>query len=227
ISSTPHNEPAVSIARGVPPTDLQGIDGSLLFNRQRRLATLASLLRFNRYVVMVTIPFLYCDPLWFSFNSHNLQSKHRLTMTRTLLGSVPSTRLSKIVSIKLDLKPADNEPSSSPLNYLGHLLHITRNCGRPADDQVAHMEGEVFESMCAVDRMHPACLASFHNKTDLAWYFYQVILYRETIWSLVAPIPDQLESLTIALSNIRRYHEVINRFGRPESIDFILDELFD
>ncbi|KAF9101870.1 hypothetical protein BGX29_005165 [Mortierella sp. GBA35] len=110
---------------------------------------------------------------------------------------------------------------------ISFAVHITRNCGRPAEDQVAHMEGEVFESMCAVDRMHPACLASFHNKTDLAWYFYQVILYRETSWSLVAPIPDQLESLTIVLSNIRRYHEVINRFGRPESIDFILDELFD
>ncbi|KAG0210524.1 hypothetical protein BGX33_004841 [Mortierella sp. NVP41] len=104
---------------------------------------------------------------------------------------------------------------------------IMRKLSDLTEKELAFIEGEEFVRMCPVGRMHPACLRYFVNETYVLQCFYKIILYRETIWTLAAPVLDQLESLTIPLSDTHRYHGVIDSLGRLGPIQFILDELFD
>ncbi|KAG0210522.1 hypothetical protein BGX33_004839 [Mortierella sp. NVP41] len=201
------------------------------------LVTLISLLCVSRYIAMVTLPFLYRDPLrCIALIEGKNKGRQMRAMIRTLLGGIPGSHLSRVLSLAYGLDSTSTELAPAPLDYLRHIHHLSFNMSRfaeylikgrhnLAETALAFMEGEEFERMCLVDRMHPACLRTFKNKTDLSMYFYEVTLYRETMWTLAAPNLDQLVSLAIPLSDIHRYQKAIDRLGRLESVHFILDEL--
>ncbi|KAG0073699.1 hypothetical protein BGZ90_011376 [Linnemannia elongata] len=54
-------------------------------------------------------------------------------------------------------------------------------------------------------------------------YLYPIVIYRELIWSLSVPILDQLESLTLPLSDVQRYHNVLHRLRNLKRIHFVKD----
>ncbi|KAK5821494.1 hypothetical protein F5H01DRAFT_403330 [Linnemannia elongata] len=65
------------------------------------------------------------------------------------------------------------------------------------------------------------------NRKDQTFYhLHRVILLREATWALASLILDQLESLTLPLSDIGRYRAVIERFGRLERLCFFQDEIY-
>ncbi|KAG0258056.1 hypothetical protein BGZ95_005067, partial [Linnemannia exigua] len=96
---------------------------------------------------------------------------------------------------------------------------------RVSAEEMAFVQGKDFWNSCPTDRMHPTALQNCNSRWELAWYFHQMAMYRETVWTLAAPILDQLESLTAPLSDIHRYIQVIARLGRLETLVFILDEV--
>ncbi|KAG0309197.1 hypothetical protein BGZ97_013135 [Linnemannia gamsii] len=56
--------------------------------------------------------------------------------------------------------------------------------------------------------------------------YRQVLLYRETTWLLAEPIMEQLQSLTIPLSDIKRYISIVCRMESLEHIRYLMDELW-
>ncbi|KAF9541135.1 hypothetical protein EC957_003377 [Mortierella hygrophila] len=105
-------------------------------------------------------------------------------------------------------------------DYLSHVRHLNPpafDCWEPlifqpdkepTTEELAYLQGEEYEGV-------------------LLPHLHSIIVYREVIWSLASPILDQLESLTIPLSEIDRYLQVVNRLGRLECIDLSIDEVYE
>ncbi|KAK3845576.1 MAG: hypothetical protein J3R72DRAFT_436103, partial [Linnemannia gamsii] len=215
-------------------------------NNKQSLATLAALLRVNRYIATVTVPFLYRNPF------HGLASavtcwSYQRNVVCALLSDISIDNISKVVALEfniisdtnteqLDFLPSPPPPPPRPLNYLCHLHHLdftlyrfTQTMMRKrlsvSAEEMAFIEGKKFWDSGPIDRMHLATLQKESNQCELALYFHQMAMYRETVWTLATPILDQLQSLTTPLSDIHRYTQVIDRLGRLETMVFVLEEV--
>ncbi|KAG0064541.1 hypothetical protein BGZ89_009042 [Linnemannia elongata] len=143
----------------------------------------------------------------------------------------------------LRFSPLPTASASTQFDYLSHVRHISpvRYDGRRvyhfwpeskslSTEETAYIEEhqDEVEHQCQLDGVTVApdffdiCL---HKKWVLC-YLHGVSLLRETIWALAVPILDQLESLTIPLSDIRRYRAVVERLGRLERICILQDEIY-
>ncbi|KAF9151727.1 hypothetical protein BG015_006274 [Linnemannia schmuckeri] len=79
-----------------------------------------------------------------------------------------------------------------------------------------------FMSICPLVDIDPAC--SLHSDPkSLAVALIPIVVYREAIWALASPNLDQLVSLSIPLSDIRRYHDIVARLGKLEFIHVAVD----
>ncbi|KAF9911497.1 hypothetical protein EC991_003299 [Linnemannia zychae] len=88
------------------------------------------------------------------------------------------------------------------------------------------VHGDGYRRQCGVDQMLP----TYYGKYRYDWHlrqFYHVVLFREMTWALAEPVLEQLQSLTIPISGIDRYLAVVARLKQLESVQFLLDELFD
>ncbi|KAF9148404.1 hypothetical protein BG015_009866 [Linnemannia schmuckeri] len=201
------------------------------------LTSLKVLLRINQYIAQVTLPFIYRNPFC-DERAYILFGKqgHR-GMARTLLGNVLGdvTGLSEdvILEFKLDLSPspsatnidamnASGLPRLRPLNYLGHLhcrnIHMRIFTGTSLESKTNFRW-----SRCLFNnRMDPD---DVEEKKELAWYFWEAALYRNTLWALATPVLDQLEALESPLSDIFRWTRVVDRLARLETLRFCLDEV--
>ncbi|KAG0287187.1 hypothetical protein BGZ96_008866 [Linnemannia gamsii] len=66
-----------------------------------------------------------------------------------------------------------------------------------------------------------------NNPAAVILLVYRIVVDREAIWALSAPIFSQLESITIPYSDIRRYVEPVACLEKLERIHIILDLSFD
>ncbi|KAF9087047.1 hypothetical protein BGX23_008406, partial [Mortierella sp. AD031] len=97
-----------------------------------------------------------------------------------------------------------------------------------SDKELEFIQGQEFESICQLDGLLPPPFRNdrrSYTKGTFLRLCHPIVLYHETIWTLAAPIFEQLESLTISLSDVHRYHEVIHRLGRLELIKLLLDTI--
>jgi hypothetical protein len=97
----------------------------------------------------------------------------------------------------------------------------------PTVEDQAYLQGEEYahlrQSICVL----PTFVNSYRSEDEYLRHLHNTIVYRELVWSLASPILDRLESLTIPLSDIDRYLEVIDRLGRLERIEVTIDEVYE
>ncbi|KAG0361669.1 hypothetical protein BGX24_005314, partial [Mortierella sp. AD032] len=207
-------------------------------NNKQSLASLAALLRVNRYIATVTVPFIYRNPFR-DLATADVSSSYQRNIVCALLSDIPVGNIPKIVALEFNIISETNReqldplsppsPPPRPLNYLGHLHNldfimyrfaesIMRKHSSVSAEEMAFIQGEEFWNSCPIDRMHPTALQRYSSRWELAWYFHQMAMYRETVWTLAAPILDHLRSLTAPLSDIHRYIQVIDRLGRLETL---------
>lgn len=121
--------------------------------------------------------------------------------------------------------PSPISASSGPtqFDYLSHVRHI--NHPRYGERQYRFWTDGKFLSteesayieehsndvvlQCQLDDVTVAPdFSRFMQEKELAYYLHEINLFRKTTWALANPILDQLESLTVPLSDVHRYREV-------------------
>ncbi|KAG0290565.1 hypothetical protein BGZ96_005959 [Linnemannia gamsii] len=157
---------------------------------------LVALLRVNRYIATIVLPFLYRDP--FNGYGHNTSIiKPLLTQTLfsydTYCKSLPPLTSDSATSntvhpfLVMRLKqflplPISASSDLTQFDYLSHVRHI--NHAR------AGLQCQLDDVMVALD------ISKFMEKKELAFYLHEVSLFREMTWGLANATLDQLESLT-------------------------------
>lgn len=216
--------------------------------------TLFALCRVNRTISRVATLFLYQDPfhLLKDYNKrYDIRGCLARSLLATLLTSIPVAQLHPALRLDMDLViNPDHAPDTdifspslllSPgcINHVRLLRHF--NVGtytfleyvdggmEPKDYSPAELDyihGQEFLNMYLIDRKDATCLKDSQSKEQLMLY-YPNVLYREATWSLAEPILEQLKSLSFLLSDIRRYIQMVDRLGRLERVEVILDMVFD
>ncbi|KAF9272911.1 hypothetical protein BGZ88_004258 [Linnemannia elongata] len=232
-----------------------------IIKRDRREArtSLNALLRVNRYIGQVTLPFIYRQPFLSEYCTAFVVRGLR-ELVRTLLCDIllcgEKVPKNLIEEFQLDSSRYTNtdvksiHPTMKWLNYIGHLRYldfdirrfttsILKDDHQFSQDEVDYIEGDEFWSQCPVSNDSMVLDTTITNnmdsdeleerldqrKKELAWYFWGVGLYRDTLWTLATPVLDQLEGLSFPLSDISRWTGVVDRLGRLETLEFILDEI--
>ncbi|KAF9129049.1 hypothetical protein BGW39_004526 [Mortierella sp. 14UC] len=190
-------------------------------------AVLTKLARVNRYIYMVTLPFLYRNP--FIFYPYKT-GERAWTLYRTLLASVPRTNLhpALLLEFKLDESTAAR-PNPPLLDHLRHLL-IEPNAFRECilQGHGAVLVGEKMSDLLELLQRLPSPYVQFvQSKEDLLRLCHSAVVFRELNWSLASPILEQLETLSIPVSDIHRYFNIIDRLSRLEQIYFVMDEVYE
>lgn len=197
------------------------------------LANLATLLRVNRYIALVTLPFLYRDPLK-AINHVTREGIRTRALLRTLLASTPVADLHPALLFEFELDATNSPELDSPgLNYIHNVYNLDiisyqfRDCMQGATSKSRIKETEY--TLERLDSMPPAFIENFQDqaKERLLWCCHQDVVFKELIWTLATPILEQLESLSIPLSDISRYRHAIDRLPRLEHVRFILDVIYD
>ncbi|KAK3809852.1 MAG: hypothetical protein J3R72DRAFT_499072 [Linnemannia gamsii] len=212
---------------------------------------LATLLRTNKYLASVILPYLYTNPFqltvtddtlrWMFNRVHYMATPaNSVVLTKMLLARLypNSSDLPTIVSLSYRLlgsNPHEQQhgtftPSSlcSPLDYFAHIRHldhfaliIEKPIGIFIDD--SYMETDEYKSLCSIDRILPWCLSDFDPEVVNYW----PVLRREVTWAIARPILEQLRSLVVFVSDIRRFLGVVDRLVNLEKVRFSLDEVLD
>ncbi|KAF9088696.1 hypothetical protein BGX23_007156 [Mortierella sp. AD031] len=195
-------------------------------------AALATLLRVNKYIANLTLPYLYSNPYrrQTGFVSNSLR-----TLSRTLLDQANLTYIPEIITLAFKAKPRRQSRPAPPLDYLVHIRHLdlepcivigNRSWGDWVlkTKEMAYIETEDFKAICRLDRLLP----SFANGNgELMYNNYWNILKRRTTWALASTVPEQLKSLVLPISDIDRYLGLVDRLTNLEHLRFNLDEIFD
>lgn len=210
-----------------------------ILKEQGDTATLASLLRTNTHISSSTLPFLYSDPYQWApfvirndFNPKLVNIAHKLTCL--LLHQTPVGSISPLLSFVFpDLIPQTRSSSPpSPLDYLRQIRHL--RLGSWAIDlhtidekRISKSKPDIFEDQdfqrqwqldhALIGRESMAMEEVLRNSR------YCVLAFQEANWALSSPILEQLQSLTISVSDIQRYNGVVSRFRRLESVDIVMD----
>ncbi|KAF9147609.1 hypothetical protein BG015_010714 [Linnemannia schmuckeri] len=196
---------------------------------KKNLAQLATLLRVNRYISLVTLPFLYRDPFKAVRDVYR-GSKRSRALLRTLLSSTSVTNLHPALLFEFELNATSPEFDLPRLDY----THIMRNVDiTPYQFRDCMQEGtsksrikETDYILERLDRIPPDYIDNSQGKKFLTWCCHQDIVFKELVWTFVSPILEQLETLSIPLSDITRYHQEIDRLPRLEHVHFILDVIY-
>ena len=146
----------------------------------------------------------------------------------------------------LILQQHSNSTRSFRFDYLAHVRNMTppRNSYRNWDHHgrlllvndfqqpnvskvtKKYVHSPDFLASCPPFRANPVC--SYHSDPEaMLLYLYPIVVYRELIWSLSVPILDQLESLTLPLSDVQRYHNVLHRLKNLKRIHIVKDLMIE
>ncbi|KAG9069604.1 hypothetical protein KI688_010508 [Linnemannia hyalina] len=215
--------------------------------------TLAALCRVNRHISRVTIPFLYKDPFRLADDRVYKVKAPRLSraLIRSLVIRLPTTHVHPALLLGLHIppyftttnnnnsiktSPDSMSPTSRSIDYHGLIRHLNiypstflvyNSAGTPKPNyavEKAYIHGQTFLDMYLKDRKDATCVKT--SQSSLLLQYYPNVLHREATWTLAAPILDQLESLTILLSDLDRYCQVVDRLGRLEHLVVYLDVAF-
>ncbi|OAQ32629.1 hypothetical protein K457DRAFT_123261 [Linnemannia elongata AG-77] len=128
--------------------------------------------------------------------------------------------------------------ASTQFNYLRYVRHINHINHTDYDEPFSSEETayrkehkDDLQRQCQLDDVVVPPYSFVNNwdgnrKDQTFYHLHRVILLREATWALASLILDQLESLTLPLSDIGRYRAVIERFGRLERLCFFQDEVY-
>ncbi|KAK3808077.1 MAG: hypothetical protein J3R72DRAFT_481118 [Linnemannia gamsii] len=215
---------------------------SALKNRQCHF--LASLCQVNKRFCHITTRFLY--------QNTSLQMKDRQSrqLLQTLISNIPTHTLHPAVILGLGIVINCNDaynsdsnnnnislPSPSGLNhlYLTRCLDFKpiKYTGYDAQGinrdytttEMDYINSQEFLDMYLTDRKDANCLKEPHSQDRLLCYYPNAV-YREAIWSLAEPIFEQLERLTFVLSDLRRYHNNVDRLEKLEYLSVNFDLVF-
>ncbi|KAG0282049.1 hypothetical protein BGZ96_000885 [Linnemannia gamsii] len=204
-------------------------------NDSASLRTFCALLRVNRCIATAALPYLYHDP---HRGIYYERSDKKRECTRSLLACLSFDVLPPTLAHCLARDPLFTQAPNPTFDYLSYVryLHpplfgqeplIFRPDKEYTVEELAYLQGEGYsrlrQSICVL----PTYVSSYSSENEFLRDLHKTILYRETVWSLAFPILDQLESLTIPLSDIDRYVEAIDRLGRLERIDVCIDEVYE
>ncbi|KAF9154558.1 hypothetical protein BG015_000634 [Linnemannia schmuckeri] len=130
----------------------------------------------------------------------------------------------------------DNTAAFS-MDYLAHLRHLDVEWVaeenyhsapniKPTERLKIFMRGDEYEQMMSLNRLLEAWVDGNGLQGVRLWCLWP-ILRREVTWTIAMPIMEQLQSLVIPVSDIRRYHNAIDRLSNLEQIRCSLDEPCD
>ncbi|KAF9136034.1 hypothetical protein BGW39_007997 [Mortierella sp. 14UC] len=208
--------------------------------------SLAALLQTSRYIASIALPFLYDDP----YRQHihdimlvveNTPIRSEYVLSHMLLSQLPPDSYSSVISHTLRLGPSNTRTafaSNSPLDYFAYIRHLRlpagavdlgyfwpRGCWHPDTD--AFMNGPEFSRMRKAHNLLPAYDDNMGIEEEIQFYHFQVVLWREALWTLASPIFEQLQSMTISVFDLDRYSRIQGRLGSLEHIHFALDDVVD
>ncbi|KAF9079965.1 hypothetical protein BGX23_002886 [Mortierella sp. AD031] len=219
-------------------------------SQQDNTSALATLLRVNKYIASVALPYLYSEP--FRPHFHNRRAEPTSTggqsrvdpavsaeqLTRMLLGRGSVKDLPRAVTLAFNLDPNTPGKTNSPIEYFAHIRdlclerwstgpHYSWDFKDPSAEVQEYIQTDKFKALCHMDRLCPDYARRFKPETKLLFYYFRVILNREANWALASPILGQVRTLTIPISDIGRYLRVVDRLESLEHVRFRLDEAFD
>ncbi|KAG0287736.1 hypothetical protein BGZ96_008366 [Linnemannia gamsii] len=195
----------------------------------------SALVRVNRSIATNVLPYLYHYP---HTGIHYSQVIKKGDGTRSLLACLSFTSLPPTLAHYLARDPLLTQAPKPTFDYLScvRYLHPPAFEKEPliflpdkehTVEEKAYLQGEEYARLRRSICVLPAYVNSYSSEDEFFLHLHNIIVYRETVWSLASPILDQLESLTIPLSDIDRYLEVIGRLSRLERIDIIIDEVYE
>ncbi|KAF9545487.1 hypothetical protein EC957_010903 [Mortierella hygrophila] len=127
-------------------------------------------------------------------------------------------------------------PVPSSLNYFAHIHHLNLDVGAMDPLQPVSQENWRSEQMYFLSaefsqlrRSHHLARTysnSLYHQRELVNMPRQVLLYREVTWLFANPVLEQLQSLTIPLSDIKRYTNIVCMMKSLEHIRYLLDEIW-
>ncbi|KAG0293021.1 hypothetical protein BGZ96_003424 [Linnemannia gamsii] len=97
------------------------------------------------------------------------------------------------------------------------------------DDEEAEQSfylSDEFNHLCQSYYLAPAYAKVISSNQEHFYLYRQVLLYRDVTWLFANPILEQLQSLTIPLSDIKRYTCIVCRMESLEHIRYLLDEVW-
>ncbi|KAG0304281.1 hypothetical protein BGZ97_001558 [Linnemannia gamsii] len=211
-----------------------------------RTEDLATLLRVNKLLASVTLPYLYGECFRLTYQRMNDQKFHPgFVLTRLLLGcaSVASgVELPLLLRLTYGtdaVTGTDNKPTVLArfyFNYLSHVRHLELqhwNLG-PFNSQTpipleaqSYVQGQDFENQCPMDLLAPSFVKKCATTGSLHQSLFPFILRREVNWTLANPIFEQLLSLTIPVSCVDRYLVAVGRLESLQRLTFVMDERYD
>ncbi|KAH7038647.1 hypothetical protein BKA57DRAFT_473822 [Linnemannia elongata] len=125
-------------------------------------------------------------------------------------------------------------PVPSSLNYFAHIRHLNLDVGAMDPLQPLSQEDWRSEQMYFLSNEFSQLRRSHHLARAYADLLYhqqgpvsihrRLLLYREVTWLFANNVLEQLQSLTIPLSDIKRYINIVCRMGSLEHIRYLLDE---
>ncbi|KAG0275561.1 hypothetical protein BGZ96_003743 [Linnemannia gamsii] len=209
------------------------------------LRALASLCRANSHISRVTIPFLYNNPFHqlakrgcFRHAPRQCRALVRSLVTKILTTQVhPALLLGLDVEANITINTNTNTDTRaippSRTDYIGCIRHLDigeatflvyAGFGKSySDAEKEYIEGHEFQKMYFADRKYATCLKK--SVSNLCLKYYPNVLLREATWTLAAPILDQLESFTIHLSDLERYHRLQEDETMRHLIQFVKDHI--
>lgn len=218
---------------------------------QDDVSTLATLLRVNKYIASITLPYLYQEPFQNSFHQWKWNSNEancvdtmdhllRMLLTHYGTGTLSDDDIPKVVSLHFNIAAYRSTITIStnprPLNYAAHIRHLS-------------LQGWAFSKPRFHKKVYPPEVQEYINGPEfMALYPFdlfvlryehsdrqntirllclRMLLHREATWMLASPILEQLQTLVIPTSDVNRYLGVLDRLGQLECVRFLLDEVFD
>ncbi|KAF9902311.1 hypothetical protein EC991_005051 [Linnemannia zychae] len=236
----------------LPIECLEQIIHYLVLTYFRSRHPLVSLCQVNKHISTIATPFMYRNTLQVlgrvSINEKKRQRSRILL--QTLISNIPTSHLHPALLLGLGIENNtinaagcnNNIGASLPyptrLNILRLTYHLNLMLMKYADydaqgnerdlttAELDYIHGQEFLDMYLADRKDATCLQDSHSKDRLLCYYHNII-YREAIWSLAEPILEQLETLTIVLSDLDRYHKSVSRLAKLEHLYVTFDMVFD
>ncbi|KAF9151433.1 hypothetical protein BG015_006694 [Linnemannia schmuckeri] len=177
----------------------------------------------------------------------SLPARTDQALARMLLNRLPANTLPPVISLALsahkppssDIDASLSTTPSSPLNYTTHIRNFDLPTiamsiasywplSRPPPTGVAnYMQGAEFAQICRSACHLPAYIQKIRPKDVLLHMHYEAHLYREACWALAGPILEQLQSLTLPVSDLGRYSRAVQRLRNLERLHFSLDKVVD
>ncbi|KAF9136045.1 hypothetical protein BGW39_008008 [Mortierella sp. 14UC] len=208
-----------------------------------------ALLRVNKHLCQITLPYLYEDP--FNLAASRFDEEHdrisRATinkllvpLVRTLLASANPDHVTELLrntyweNTEQEADSFNNKSGISYLRYLRHFYPTSVNHAlfhnwkslKENTRLVKYVQDHDLEKQY---RAQELSIESNPFEDSLAFVarYLAVPMRVQLTWALCFPFFEQIQSLTIPLSDLRRFHQEIHRLQSLQRIYFKMDQKLD